>query len=300
MSKFHETRFENTFNVDTLIHLGNGYRMREHLPDSPCMRDGKEGVVYDFWQLIYMEDGSYHCQLEDAPPCLLEKGQLLICSPKKVRFSYESSTAVVGIISIRCSSPKMNLLKGRCLSLLPEEKALLSSLFEKGSQLLCLQTPDGTQQGQLPVETATDYQLQTLKNYIELLLISLYDRCLSTQENGHMLQNQLNYYEDKFHFIEDFMKANLYRTLTIDEILNYAGFSLNTVKRIFQRQANCGIIHYFLKLKIQEAQRLLCETSLTVTQISDMLGFSSVHYFSNTFKKFTGVSPSKYAKSGMT
>ena len=42
---------------------------------------------------------------------------------------------------------------------------------------------------------------------------------------------------------------------------------------------------------------MIRDTSLNFTQISQALGFSTVHYFSKLFKEKVGMSPSEYAKS---
>ena len=51
---------------------------------------------------------------------------------------------------------------------------------------------------------------------------------------------------------------------------------------------------YILRQKIKCAKRLLKEESLSITQISYQLGFSSSQYFSTVFKRFTTLSPIDY------
>ena len=48
---------------------------------------------------------------------------------------------------------------------------------------------------------------------------------------------------------------------------------------------------------IQAAKKMICDSSMSFTQIAERLGFGSVHYFSNLFKEKTGMTPSEYAKS---
>lgn len=55
-----------------------------------------------------------------------------------------------------------------------------------------------------------------------------------------------------------------------------------------------GIAEYIHILRIKEAQRLLKESNLTVTQISDKVGFADYNYFCRIFKKETGHSAKKY------
>lgn len=299
MKKFYETKLETPFYVEALIGLARGRRLREHGHDSPAFKDGRIGVVYDFWQLIYLEEGSYHCQIEGNPPCLIQAGQLLLCEPRKIRFSFESSTAVAGIISFRCHSAKMQRLKNRLFTLPEAEREELLQLLSDGSALLRKVPETSACRGSRPVDGTADYQLQAVKNRIELLLIKLYDMHLSSGEEPQILREPPNHWV-KFREIETYMQANIHTNLTVDDILAASGLSLSTLKRIFRQQADCGIIHYFLKLKINESKRLLLDTDLTVSQISDQLGFSSVHYFSNLFKKYTGVSPKQYAMFGIS
>ncbi len=57
-----------------------------------------------------------------------------------------------------------------------------------------------------------------------------------------------------------------------------------------------GIGEYIEGKRIQEAKRLLKETSLSVTEISERTGYSSQRYFSTRFKKCTNRSPLSYRK----
>ncbi len=51
---------------------------------------------------------------------------------------------------------------------------------------------------------------------------------------------------------------------------------------------------YFIAQKIEKVKELLKYDELTLSQIADHLGYSSVAYLSNQFKKQTGLSPSFY------
>ncbi len=57
-----------------------------------------------------------------------------------------------------------------------------------------------------------------------------------------------------------------------------------------------GIGEYIERKRIQEAKKLLKETSLSVTEISERTGYSSQRYFSTRFKKCTNRSPLSYRK----
>ena len=51
------------------------------------------------------------------------------------------------------------------------------------------------------------------------------------------------------------------------------------------------------KMSIELAKKYLREDNYNISQIAELLGYSSVHYFSLQFKKETGMSPSEYSTS---
>ena len=73
--------------------------------------------------------------------------------------------------------------------------------------------------------------------------------------------------------------------------------SRTQLQKIIHTETGVGIIDYFSQLKIEAAKHLIRDGHLNYTEISQELGFSSIHYFSRRFKKITGMSPSEYASS---
>ncbi len=84
--------------------------------------------------------------------------------------------------------------------------------------------------------------------------------------------------------------------LTISEVAAEVHVSATHAKEVFAATFDCGIMTYFNELKIWQAKRLLCDPSLTIDQVSSKLGFSSPAYFSRTFRKHSGETPSEFRK----
>jgi YesN/AraC family two-component response regulator len=66
--------------------------------------------------------------------------------------------------------------------------------------------------------------------------------------------------------------------------------------KLFKQQKGVTFTDYMTSVRMREAARLLEHTALRITEIADRLGFADAAYFSNTFKKETGTSPSEYRK----
>jgi AraC-like DNA-binding protein len=77
----------------------------------------------------------------------------------------------------------------------------------------------------------------------------------------------------------------------ISQRLNY---DYNYLSNLFSEVEGITIEKYFIAQKIEKVKELLKYDELTLSQIADRLGYSSVAYLSNQFKKQTGLSPSFY------
>jgi YesN/AraC family two-component response regulator len=68
------------------------------------------------------------------------------------------------------------------------------------------------------------------------------------------------------------------------------------LSQLFKQEMHINFIDYVSSLRIKEAKLLLTSTTLRISEIACRLGYSDIAYFSNMFRKLTGVSPSEYRK----
>lgn len=91
------------------------------------------------------------------------------------------------------------------------------------------------------------------------------------------------------HHSDENIAVNLSRF--ISKKLNY---DYNYLSNLFSEVEGLTIEKYFIAQKIEKVKELLMYDELTLSQIADKLGYSSVAYLSNQFKKQTGLTPSFY------
>ena len=286
-----ETNINDAFTVDSIICI---YYLDWEKARSKDPKDS--AVKYNFWQLLYVDSGEYTCSM-DGNLYTLHPGELILCEPQKVRKSISHKNAMVTIISFRCESESLDSMKNRIFPLSEDDRKLLSRAVTSGVEIFKTVPENNFYAGQQPKDGTADYELQKIKNSLELLFINIYEPYRKDLKSTPAPQNNVNYYDKKFLAIEKYMLANLDKQITVSDISEATGFSSSTIKRIFSSRTGGGALHYFLTLKIKEAKRLIREQDLSMTEISEKLGFSSVHYFSRIFKNITGKAPSSYAKS---
>jgi len=108
---------------------------------------------------------------------------------------------------------------------------------------------------------------------------------------------QKNEFADKFKLISNWIDDHIDRKFTINDLCAECITNKQTLENIFKTNVGMSVIEFCRKRKIDFAKKYLREDSLNITQISEKLGFSSVHYFTRTFKKVENMTPSEYAKS---
>ncbi len=94
-----------------------------------------------------------------------------------------------------------------------------------------------------------------------------------------------------FRLAVEFMKANIDKALTTDEVARAAGACKTTLKKLFAYYTGMGCMRYFGEMKLERARAMLsCGQSCSA--VADALGFSSLAYFSKKYKDFYGMPPS--------
>lgn len=75
-----------------------------------------------------------------------------------------------------------------------------------------------------------------------------------------------------------------------------SGLSYSYFKKLFIDKHGMPPIKYLTKLRIDRACELLQTGNFKVSEVAALCGFENIYYFSNVFKKITGITPSKYTK----
>ena len=95
------------------------------------------------------------------------------------------------------------------------------------------------------------------------------------------------------HRATGFMKANLSRKLTVDEIAASAGLSTFHFLREFKRITGYTLVQYLNTLRCDYARSLLESGQYSVKETAFLCGFTNNSYFSNVFRQYTGLLPSQ-------
>lgn len=106
-------------------------------------------------------------------------------------------------------------------------------------------------------------------------------------------------YSDEAVKLQNFLNANLDRIVSTKELAAEIYRSPDYCQKLFRREFGVTPYAYQLERKMQIAKALLTDTTRSVGEIAESLGYSDLHYFSNLFKEKCGCRPLRYRKNRM-
>ena len=97
--------------------------------------------------------------------------------------------------------------------------------------------------------------------------------------------------------VKRYIDLHFKEALTLEQLADESHINKYYLSHAFKREYGISPINYMISRRIEESKYLLAETDLSMSQIAQLLGFSSLSYFSQVFRRIHSVSPMEYRKS---
>ena len=97
--------------------------------------------------------------------------------------------------------------------------------------------------------------------------------------------------------VKRYIDLHFKEALTLEQLAEDAHMNKYYLSHAFKREYGISPINYMITKRIEESKYLLAETDLSMSQIAQLLGFSSLSYFSQVFHRTQSVSPKEYRQS---
>ncbi len=257
-----------------------------------------EGEKHDFWEFLYVDKGEAEV-MADTDGYKLKQGDIIFYKPNQFHSIWANKIIAPNliVISFECNSASMMNFENKIFNIGESEKNLLAIILKEATDTFVAPF-DFPKVNTLTQKTDSSFGgQQMIKVCLEMLLISLVRKATSgISENRLSSLAKERSEDDLIKRITKFMKDNISSNLTLEQVCNYSNLGQTQLKTMFKSKTGKSVIEYFKLLKIEQAKVLIREEKNNNTEISDRLGYSSIHSFSRHFKTVTGMAPSEYAK----
>lgn len=235
---------------------------------------------HNYWEFLIVLSGEYKHTINDREE-LISRGQINVIRPEDYHMLTQNSKSASHLnIMLKCEAIERIarsysdafyewLLKGNV-------SISMSDVYINKIETYCLLYNNSNEQKQ-----------QLIMNYIINLILT------------NVVDQQFNVVNDKPKWLLDLI-AQMHRqeniSWTVSDVVNYSNFSHVHLIREFKKYFDCSIVEYLRKVKISFAIDYLKHSSLSISEIAFLLGFSSVSHLNHIFKETTGKTPLQYRK----
>lgn len=231
--------------------------------------------VPDYSKFYYILDGE--CKITiDGREYFPKPGQLVMM-PEGVCQSY-------------CHINENHLTKHWCHF---TAESLGKKLFDtvKASYIIDVECPERLESLFRTMNSGQEGYLEILQKKAALLEV-LYDFlssacCIGESFDGLVIDSRLR-------DVTAFIDCHIGQDISIEELAKIAHLHPNYLIRLFKSQLGMSPVQYINLKRIEIAQQLLKNPKISVAEAAERLGIGDVFYFSKLFKKYVGISPSRF------
>jgi two-component system response regulator YesN len=143
---------------------------------------------------------------------------------------------------------------------------------------------------------------ETLEQVLRLNMFYRLDGCKSREEVRALFVEELfpelygkNRQRQKsmIPIVRTFIQEHIQEDITLQTCAELCGMSPSYLSRIFKKETGVSFLDFVSQCKVQEAQRLLQETNLSISQIAEKIGYSARNFY-RVFYKVAMMSPNEY------
>lgn len=248
---------------------------------------------HNFCELLYVDKGSLSIYAENYSG-ILGENQMIIHRPNELHSLATSDTIApnVIIIGFECSCEQLIPFSRQPVTLSSEQTRALARIMQEGMSIY--EPPyDVPNTGYMPKRAEYPFGAdQLIKIGLEAFLISL----VRGIQPGSGASHSPAITAGSIQAVHQYLTENFRTRITLANLCFLFGMNKTTLCSSFKAAYGTTILDYINTLRIREAKACLRRGTMSITEISDALGFSSVHYFCRLFKQRTRLSPTDYAK----
>lgn len=285
--QFYKHKISNLLNVQKIV------TVHYQEPDKNYV---SEEETHNFWELNYADKKDFYvCFGEEKH--LVKQGEIIFIKPNQPHHvECHGEEANIFIVSFDCRSEGMAFFNDKKFRVPDEYRYLLQNVMSEAKETFVLPDFDPDLNKLELRENPNLGGEQVLKNSLELLLIYMLRHTSNRKAQQEFFVSKVSSSDALQDEIVCFLSSKLYEKLTLEEICDHLHYGKTYLCTFFKEKTGGSIYRTYLKLKIDEAKKLI-RRKRNFPDIANALCFDSVSHFNYVFKKYTGMTPGEYKAS---
>ena len=237
------------------------------------------GETHSFWEITYIDDGELITEVAGVD-YVLKSHNLLFYAPGQPHSQRTENTCSYLTIIFDMVIPENDaaILKNKIFDIDQKEIDILSNFIRASSDIF-------------------EYQNDILITSIQQLVVAILSKHKSVKKPALNTSMQQRYQNELLSEIALYIQENIYSPISVEDICYKFAMSRSSIQTLFKVNLDVTPKQYISDLKFSKAKQMIKNSTYSISEISRMCGFSSIHYFSRKFKEQYGVTPTSYAKS---
>jgi len=278
------------FPVEEQIHISDMYSFfRIHYDQNYAF----SGETHNFWECVYVMSGEV-CVSADEYIYQLQTGEIIFHKPNEFHtIKALDSAPNFFVVSFVSNSPAMQYFEKYHAHLDKTLTPFISSILKESEQTYVIPKNDPNLK---KLVKRADFAVggeQLIKTYLEQLLIFCMRKIIKRGDTDvfpskESMENHLVV------SVKERIKQSVFAPLSVSDLCTALGYSKSYLSKLFKEQTGTTISAYSTRARIQKAKDLIRENVMNFTQISDKLCFDNPQYFSQVFKRITGMTPTEF------
>ena len=278
-TKFKSIKLDNPFNYSNISSSLDISEIYTKFYQEKGTNYNFSGEKHSYWELTYVDKGELLTTI-DGVSYHLKQGDLIFYAPMQfhTQSTFEKISSSYLTINFKMNFNHADLLCNKIFSLKRDSYFIVTRLIEELSN-------DNLY--------SNDLSLCYLKQLI-IQMLRLDNSHFHSKPTTHMQQT---YENELLNDILLYIDNNIYEKISVSTLCEHFCISTSMLHSLFRKNMNNTAKNYINELKLSKSKELIRNSTHTLSEISEMLGFSSIHYFSKKFKLYFNISPTEYSKS---
>ncbi len=261
-------------------------------PRNPLMH------CHEFWELsyVYKSVGFHNSENERIP---VEDGNILLTPPYAVHgMSSIDNVSAPKLLDFVClfTEDYFKKLYERIQQIVDfKNSELFVKLLKENPENILLKDDGSVKEGLWRCEKEYNFNLPGKDIVIENLFCNVLISITRIYES-YNYSASLSNLNRKIEILTRYMRNNLSRKITLDELSNLIHLSPDYLCRFFKQKTGDTLFNYLRSLRMERAKQLLSNAAYSIAYISSQCGYPYTANFQQAFKKYSGCTPSEYRK----